>query len=453
MNSNESSDAPIAETPDTPAADVAVSAEPAKPPLALEKALPLDRVTASLWNWVLPAMLLLSLFVIVMYIAPYLIYHWRLLDAEGEAEAIFLKRRAELKADAEHADARLDVLDKRAYLVSLGFREVARKVMPNVVNVASMREPKKDELAGLAKKGISYDPDNGNKYIQSGVGSGVIIQPGVILTNYHVVKGAQRLRVSFASGQSIGIDPDAIIPDAITDLALIKLPTSLPAGLREDVLQVAAFADSDKDVHVGDWTLAVGSPLGLRQTMTQGIISAKGRLLHMLDLVELLQTDAAINPGNSGGPLFDQMGRVVGINVAIASESGGNEGIGFAIPSNTVKRIAAQLLTHGEVRRGYLGIAMEELPPRDAKERKIDSGGVVVKELVAGEAGVKAGLKVGDVIVGANKDAFSRLQPVRHFRQLVVDVEPGAAVTLEVFRGAERLSIAITAGKRPAHLP
>ena len=107
---------------------------------------------------------------------------------------------------------------------------------------------------------------------------------------------------------------------------------------------MAEFADSDKDVHVGDWTLAVGSPLGLRQTVTQGVISAKGRLLHMLDLVELLQTDAAINPGNSGGPLFDQLGRVVGINVAIASDNGGNQGIGFAIPSNTAKKIVEQLI-------------------------------------------------------------------------------------------------------------
>src|SRR5439155_20385879 len=140
---------------------------------------------------------------------------------------------------------------------------------------------------------------------------------------------------------------------------------------REDLNASAEFADSDKDVHVGDWALAIGSPLGLRQTVTQGVISAKGRVLGMLDLVELLQTDAAINPGNSGGPLFDQYGRVVGINVAIASDNGGNQGIGFAIPSNTARRIAAQLLEEGEVQRGYLGIALDEVPPAQARDQKI----------------------------------------------------------------------------------
>src|SRR5207237_1420078 len=108
-----------------------------------------------------------------------------------------------------------------------------------------------------------------------------------------------RLRVSFASGQSIGVDADAVVPDTITDLAVIRLPESLAPGIKEDAQKSAVFADSDKDVHVGDWALAVGSPLGLRQTVTQGVVSAKGRLLGMLDLVELLQTDAAMNPGNS----------------------------------------------------------------------------------------------------------------------------------------------------------
>ena len=145
-------------------------------------------------------------------------------------------------------------------------------------------------------------PDNDRKYLQLGVGSGLIVKPGVILTNNHVVMGAERLRISFASGQSIGVDPGAVVRDAMTDLAVIRLPSDLPAGLKEEAQQSAVFADSDKDVQVGDWALAIGSPLGLKQTVTQGVISAKGRLLHMLDLVELLQTDAAINPGNSGGP-------------------------------------------------------------------------------------------------------------------------------------------------------
>jgi serine protease Do len=300
---------------------------------------------------------------------------------------------------------------------------------------------------------VLYDPENDKKYVETGFGSGLIIKPGVILTNFHVVKGAERLHVSFASGQSVGVEMSAVSPDAITDLAVIRLPENMPAGAKEEAKNSAVFADSDKDVQVGDWALAVGSPLGLRQTVTHGVISAKGRLLGMLDLVELLQTDAAINPGNSGGPLFDQHGRVVGINVAIVSDNGGNQGLGFAIPSNTAKKIAEHLLTSGFVPRGYLGIAMEELSGPQAKSLKIEDGGVIVKQVVKGESGDKGGLKVGDIILKVNKDALSRLQPIRHFRQLVVDLDPGSEVTLEVLRDDERRQIPVTVGKRPAHLP
>ena len=412
-----------------------------------------DRVAGGLWNCVLPSMFLLSLLVLALYGVVHALQYGRLLDAQADAESVYLKRRAELKADAEHADARLDLLDKRVHFVSLGFREVVRKVTPKVVNVANFREPKEAELALLAKKGLIFDAENDRKYVQIGVGSGLVIKPGVILTNYHVIKGAQRLRISFASGQSIGVDPKAVVGDAITDLAVIRLPENMPAAIKEETRDCAEFADSDKDVQVGDWALAVGSPLGLKQTVTQGVISAKGRLLGMLDLVELLQTDAAINPGNSGGPLFDQMGRVVGINVAIASDNGGNQGIGFAIPSNTAKKIADQLLTHGEIPRGYLGIAMEELGGPQAKALKLDEGGILVKDVIDGQAAGNAGLKAGDIIVRVNKDALNRWQPIRHFRQLVVDLAPGSSVTLEIVRGKERQQMPLTVGRRPAHLP
>jgi S1-C subfamily serine protease len=364
-----------------------------------------------------------------------------------------LKRQAELKAEAEQADSRIELLDKRVHLTSLGFREVVRKVTPNVVNVVNYREPKEEELAKLTKKNLVYDPDNDKKYLQLGVGSGVIIKPGVILTNNHVVRNAERLRVSFASGHTIGVDPSAVVVDAITDLAVIKLPEHMSAALREEAKNAAEFADSDKAVQVGDWSLAIGSPLGLKMTVTQGIISAKGRLLNMLDMVELLQTDAAINPGNSGGPLFDQYGKIAGINVAIASDNGLNQGIGFAIPANTAKKIADQLLTKGEVSRGYLGVAMEELPAPQAKTLKLDDGGIIVKDVVKGQAAANAGLQAGDIIIRVNKDTLNRFQPIRHFRQLVLDLEPGAMATVEALRGDERRQFDVTVGKRPSHLP
>ncbi len=438
--------------PDGPTPGLAESIRSELPPLVLPPPVQTDAPAATPTSWARTTLLLLALLLFVLYVTPYLLYHWRTLEAKGEAEAFFERRRAELRADAEHADERLDVLDRRAHLTSLGFREVVRKVTPWVVNVAKYREPRRAELAA-GKKVLVHDPDNEQTYVQDGVGSGLLVKPGVVLTNHHVVRGAARLRVTFASGQSIGISGNDTAVDALTDLAVVRLPAQLPEGLRQEASVRCEFADSAKDVHVGDWTLAVGSPLGLRQTVTQGIISAKGRLLHLLDMVELLQTDAAINPGNSGGPLFDQLGRVIGINVAIASDNGGNQGIGFAIPSNTARHIADQLLEQGEVPRGYLGIALDELPPARARELKIDAAAVLVKEVIPGESADQAGLQVGDIVVGVGREHLQRAHPVRHLRQLIVDVEPGHEVTLQILRDGARREMPVKVGRRPANLP
>jgi len=297
-----------------------------------------------------------------------------------------------------------------------------------------------------------YDPETDRRYLETGVGSGVVVRPGVILTNHHVVKKAQRLRITFASGQFITVASSAIAADDITDLAIIRLPANLPAGLKEEADATAVFADTEREVEVGDWALAVGSPHGLRQTVTQGIISAKGRLLGpQFDLVELIQTDAAINTGNSGGPLFDQHGRVIGINVAIlANDHGQGQGIGFAIPSNTVKKITEELLAKGEVRRGYLGVLLGEVPGPVAKKLGLDEGAVVCRDVMPKEPAAEAGIETGDIVVRFNKEALSRQQPIRHFRQLISDTEPGTAVSLEIIRGKEHRVIEVTVGRRPA---
>ncbi len=442
---------PIVPAPTPEAESAAAQTTPAES-MDRSAALPETPNGGGLWNYVVPSMFLTSMALLVVYVVPYLFYHWRMMDAQADAEGLLLKRRAELKAEAEHADERLELLDKKVNLVGLGFREVSRKIAPVVVNVANLREPlHAEELVGR-KKMLIYDPETDRRYLQHGIGSGVLLKPGVILTNYHVVRGAHRLRVVFASGQSIGLNVNAVSADDRTDLAVLRLPDNLADGLKEDASHTAVFADSDKDVHVGDWALAMGSPHGLRQTVTQGIISAKGRLLPMLDLVELLQTDAAINPGNSGGPLFDQLGRVVGINVAIATDNGGNQGIGFAIPSNVAKKIAEQLVEHGEVPRGYIGIAMEDLPGPRAKALKLQNGGVLIREVLVGEAGEKAGLKVGDIILRINKEEVSRFEPMHHFRQLIANLPPAAEVTLDILRGVNRMNITVTLGKRPANL-
>ena len=323
---------------------------------------------------------------------------------------------------------------------------------PQVVNVTNMVLPTRKEFDPFVHAIPIYDVEKGQKYFAAGVGSGIIVKPGCILTNHHVIKGADRLRITFASGQFIGVDPAAVASDTLTDLSVIRLPADLPEGMREDLKFTAEFADSDKDVQVGDWAVAVGSPLGLRQTVTHGVISAKGRLLSML-LVELLQTDAAINPGNSGGPLFDQLGRVVGVNVAIATDNGRNQGIGFAIPSNDAHKIMDKLLQQGEVPRGYLGIALEDATgPRLKELDRTDGGGVVVVQVLPDQAAVKAGLLPADMIVRFENEILSRIEPGRHFAQLVAQVEPGTDVKLEIIRGGERMTVTATVGKRPANL-
>jgi S1-C subfamily serine protease len=447
----ESLAAPRPDTPPTLAETITILPPSPVPVGAAEKASPSapdHPVARGLWNWVLPGMFFLSMLILTLYALPYLLLHWRMIEAQGEAEAHFLKRRAELKAEAEHAEDRLELLDRRVHLASLGFREVARKVAPHVVNITNFREPTK-ELVLVDRKGLVYDPETDKRYVQSGVGSGIVIKPGVVLTNHHVVQGAQRLRVTFASGQSVSVPLASVAADSITDLAVVRLPEKLPAGLKDEATATAAFADSDRDVQVGDFALAVGSPLGLRQTVTQGVISAKGRLLEMFDLVELLQTDAAINPGNSGGPLFDQLGRVVGINVAIAADKGGSQGIGFAIPSNTVKKIADELLEKGEVPRGYLGIALDELSGPQARALRIDDGAILIKEVMPKDPAGVAGLQSGDVVTKVNNESLNRHQAVRHFRQLVVDLAPGSQATLEVIRNDQRFNLPVTVGKRP----
>jgi len=421
-----------------------------------------------MWTRTISALLFLGMGALLVFIAPYIKAHWRSVDSRADAEAVYLtrraelradaeaylaKRRAELKQDAEHAEKSLATLDRKLDLTSLGFREVARKVAPLVVNVQNLREPKPGDLGPFSKRNLVYDPEKDQKFAQAGVGSGLILKPGLILSNYHVVKGGQRLRITFASGHSIGIDMDAVVVDAVTDLAVIKLPDNLPEDIKVDADFTTIYADSDADVQVGDFALAVGSPLGLKQTLTQGVVSAKGRLLDMLDMVELLQTDAAINPGNSGGPLFDQRGKLIGINVAIASDNGVNQGIGFSIPSNTVRKIVDQLLKTGEVPRGYLGIALEDLPGSKAKALAIEDGGVQVLQVMPGQAADAAGIRAGDVIVKYKNDQLFRGQPSRHLRQLIIDTAPGTAVPLEIVRNGAAEIIRVTIGRRPVDLP
>ncbi|HOS96205.1 MAG TPA: DegQ family serine endoprotease [Deltaproteobacteria bacterium] len=281
-------------------------------------------------------------------------------------------------------------------------------------------------------------PQQKRRMVQ-GQGSGFIITPdGYILTNNHVVGEADRVSVKLLDGReftarTVGTDPP-------TDVAVIKID----AGN----LPVLPLGDSDS-LEVGEWVLALGNPFGLSHTLTAGIVSAKGRShVGITDYEDFIQTDAAINPGNSGGPLIDLAGRVVGINTAMYSRSGGYMGIGFAIPVSLARDIYTRLIDHGEVTRGYLGIMVQDLTPELAKSFKVPgTRGVLVSDVMPDTPAQRAGLKQGDVIVRLNRE---NTDTVGTFRSRIALMEPGSRADLAVIRDGRERSIPVTVGKMPA---
>ena len=266
---------------------------------------------------------------------------------------------------------------------------------------------------------------------QQGVGSGVIAtKDGYILTNNHVVENADEVKVALQDGREftakvVGRDPK-------TDIAVVKIDAKN--------LPVVPMADSDK-VEVGDVVLAVGNPFGIGQTVTKGIVSATGRGNMGLDYEDFIQTDAAINPGNSGGALVDAEGRLVGINTAILSRSGGNQGIGFAIPANLVRNVMQDLLDDGQVTRGFLGVMIQDLNPNLAKEFSLkDSKGVLVSDVTPKSPAEKAGLKSGDVILEFNG---KKVSASRNLKLEVAQTKPGQTVPVKILRDGEQETVQV----------
>src|SRR5580698_3075203 len=281
--------------------------------------------------------------------------------------------------------------------ISTSFAPIVKKVLPSVVKVEVKIPGKETEMA------LPDDPmfrqffGGHQKFVTPpahGVGSGVIVtKDGYILTNNHVVDGADELNVTLNDGRVL--KAKVVGKDPKTDLAVIKIDaTDQPA---------ITFASSSQ-CEVGDVVLAVGNPFAIGQSVTMGIISATGRASMGLDYEDFIQTDAAINPGNSGGALVDADGRLIGINTAIYSRSGGNQGIGFAIPPNLAKGVLVSLIENGKVTRGYLGVGIQDVTPSLAKEwANLNNGqGAIVTEVVPDSPADKAGLQSGDVILEYN---------------------------------------------------
>ncbi len=271
-----------------------------------------------------------------------------------------------------------------------------------------------------------------------GQGSGFIIsRDGFILTNNHVVGGADKLEVKLSDGRQLVAK--VVGTDARTDLAVIKVEAS--------DLPMLSMGDSDR-LEPGEWVLAIGSPFGLTGTVTSGIVSATGRSsMGITDYENFIQTDAAINPGNSGGPLVNLQGEAVGINTAILSRSGSYNGIGFAIPMNMAKSIVEQLIERGSVTRGYLGVMIQPLTEELAQSFKVsDSHGVLIGDVTADSPGAAAGLQRGDVIVQLDGQS---VEDMTAFRNRVALIKPGTKANLTVLRNGERKEIAVTVGTLP----
>ncbi len=365
-------------------------------------------------------------------------------------------KAAEKKDPAKATAVSLAVSDRpvaRDGKFGFSFAPVVKKVAPSVVKITATvkgREVRSQEfLPGLDDPMLrrffgENSRGNGRTFRtppQQGVGSGVVLtKDGFIVTNNHVVDGADEVKVGLQDGREftakvIGKDPKS-------DLAVVKVDAKdLPA---------VEIADSDK-IEVGDLVLAVGNPFNIGQTVTMGLVSATGRATLGLDYEDFIQTDAAINPGNSGGALVDAEGRLIGINTAILSRSGGNQGIGFAIPVNLARDVMNSLVTEGKVTRGYLGVMIQDVTP--ALARKLDlkqHQGALIGGVEPKSPADKAGLRSGDVVIEIDGKAVA---DSRHLKLAAARTKPGESVTVKILRDGSTRKLDVTVKELPGSEP
>jgi serine protease Do len=341
--------------------------------------------------------------------------------------------------------------------LSRAFRSAAKQVLPTVVIIRAKVKPRRLSLPESPSYGTNpfqgtpledFFKDQAPGYEvnpfnlpREGTGSGVIIDPaGIILTNDHVIEGADEVVVELADGRQF--HAAKVQSDEQSDLAIVRIEAggSLPA---------AALGDSDK-MQIGDWVLAIGTPMGLDLSVSAGIISGTARTLPSGRRAEYLQTDAAINPGNSGGPLVNLDGEVVGINTAIASDTGGYQGVGFAIPSNLAKWVTSQLIKRGAVQRAYLGIRLGEIDAALAAKLGVLPGrGVKVVEVLPETPAAKAGVREGDVILAY---AGRKVHSARPLQEIIERMPPGEVQPLAILRDGEQLALQVAAAAMPKEI-
>jgi|YelNatPaOPRAMG01_1025707.scaffolds.fasta_scaffold03216_9 serine protease Do len=337
----------------------------------------------------------------------------------------------------------------------LSFAPMIKQVAPSVVTITSTKVVKQDlrrlpgffddpfwrRFFGFGEEDDSRVPPRRREFREYNLGSGVIVSPdGYILSNHHVVEGADELKVSLANSPE-QYAAKVVGTDALSDIAVLKIEgKDLPA---------ITLTDSD-NLQVGDIVLAIGNPFGVGQTVTMGIVSGLGRSMGIVNYEDFIQTDASINPGNSGGALVDIQGRLVGINTAILSRTGGNIGVGFAVPINMARYVMQQLIQHGKVARGYLGVVIQPVTPQLQKHFKLpDTTGALVGEVNPDSPAAQAGIKEGDVIIEFNG---RKVPDNRQLRLMVAQTPPKTKVTLKLLRDGKEKTLSVTLGELPPEL-